>query len=239
MGLFWLFLGRTEFPIAEEQPPVSTVFERIGLPRAGLTPRVQLLNIPPLARYLFISSSGNEVIQIQSDRFAFNWRKRSDSDVYPRYEHIRSRFEDYARKFEEFLIVEKLGQLRITQAEVAYVNQVEADAPSGQLQNVVSVFSGSYSDDFLANPDESHCSLRFPIKTSSGIVGRLYIDMHPNVIGDSETPIALTLLARGKPTSDDTVGALAFFDLARHWIVSGFASITSREMHRKWGRRDE
>jgi uncharacterized protein (TIGR04255 family) len=240
IGLLWLFLGRNNFPTTEEQPPVSTPFERIGLPRPALLPRIQLLNMPLLPRYLFINPSGNEILQVQSDRFAFNWRKRGDDDVYPRYEYVRSRFEYYVKLFEEFLSQENIGTLKATQAEIAYVNQVESIRPSGQLKQVISVFSGDFSDDFLSSPEETHCSLRFPIKTDQdSITGRLYVEMHPNVLGSNEKPIAMTLVARGKPESDDVRGTMSFFDLGRKWIVSGFASITSTEMHKKWGRRDE
>ena len=101
----------------------------------------------------------------------------------------------------------------MTQAEVAYVNLVESVEAPGQLEKVLSVFSGRYSDDFLPSPDEAHCSLRFPIKDAGAIRGRLYIEMHPNVFGSVDTPIAMTLVARGKPPSDDVEGAISFFDL--------------------------
>jgi uncharacterized protein (TIGR04255 family) len=239
LGLFWEFLGQDAFPITEEQPPLNTVIETIDLPRAAFTPRVQLLNIPPLPRYLFISESGKEILQLQSDRITYNWRKRSDDDIYPRYEYIVDKFETYARKFEQFLAAKKIGRIKVTQAEVAYVNQVESVETPGHLEKVVSVFSGLYSDDFLSDPDETHFSLRFPIRTDKGIAGRLYIEIHPSIGASNETPVAMTLLARGKPDTSDIEGALSFFNLARKWIVSGFASITSKEMHLKWGRRDE
>jgi uncharacterized protein (TIGR04255 family) len=238
LGLFWLFLGKDMFPETEEQPPLNPMFERIGLPRTALAPRVQLLNIPPLPRYLFISESGSEVLQVQSDRLTFNWRKRTESDLYPRYEYIAEKFRVYADKFELFLAAERIGKIKVTQAEVSYVNQVEMVEAPGHLEKVVSIFSGAYSDEFLSDPEETHLSVRYPIRTDTGIAGRLYVECHPSGASESDTPIAMTLLARGKPAVSDLDGAMAFFDLARKWIVSGFTSITSKDMHIKWGRRD-
>ena len=48
----------------------------------------------------------------------------------------------------------------------------------------------------------------------------------------------MNLSARGIPLGPGVGGAFDFFDLAREWIVRGFADLTTRAMHRSWKRKD-
>lgn len=178
------------------------------------------------------------VIQVQQDRFTVNWRKRLPDDKYPRFEAITKIFERYFSKFADFLRVEELGSMLVTQAEVTYVNRIEAPGVPGQIEKIISVFSGDYSDDFLHDPEEVNISLRFPIRHEGNLLGRLYIDSRAGIPGDASSPLNMVLVARGKPRGDDIKATLEFFEVARKHIVSAFASVTSKQMHLTWERTD-
>lgn len=238
LGQLWEKFDRTVFPKFEEQPPVPRAVENFGLPIPLSMPQIQLLNVPPMPRYLFLGGRGNIVLQVQQDRFTVNWRKSSLTDEYPRFEAILEKFEQYSGVFEDFLQENALGALRINQAEATYVNRIEAVGEPGRIDKIISVFSGHYSDDFLHDPEEVQLSLRFPIYDEGNLLGRLYIDSRPGLPGDPHSPLNMVLLARGKPVGGDIKAALQFLKVARRYIVSAFASVTSKQMHLTWERTD-
>jgi uncharacterized protein (TIGR04255 family) len=238
LGDLWDWFNRADFPITEEQPVVPRAVESFGIPAPAMAPQIQLLNVPPMPRYLFLNQMGSFVLQVQQDRFTVNWRKRSPNDEYPRFEAISRMFEDYAERFATFLKEKNLGSIQIHQAEVTYVNRIESVEAPGHIEKIVSVFSGDYSDTFLHDPEEVQLSLRFPMRQDGHLVGRLYIDSRPGISGDPHSPINMVLFARGKPVGSDIKAALQFFAVARAYIVSGFASVTSKQMHLTWGRTD-
>lgn len=118
LGLLWLHLGKNRFPRAEEHPPIPISLERFGIPDSTSAPQIQLLNVPPMPRCLFISADGTQIIQVQNDRFTFNWRKLSEDDAYPRFEALFERFEAHAGEFQHFIKANNLGEIRVIQAEL-------------------------------------------------------------------------------------------------------------------------
>jgi uncharacterized protein (TIGR04255 family) len=230
-----------QFPKVEEHPPIPPVVE---LFKSGpQTSRIEfsLANLPPVSRYFFITKSGNELIQIQQDRFGHNWRKTSEGDEYPRYEKVREQFKANLETFCEFLTSEHLGRFSPTQAEVTYVNPItsgEVWDKFSEIQKVVNVQTLEYSDNFLAEAESISHSERHIMRTADDkTIGRLHIQVEPGYsVADGRRILNLTLVARGYPLSDNLEGVLKFLDLGREYIVRGFASITRPEMHKIWGR---
>ena len=62
-----------------EHPPLPPVIEALG-PVSTL--ELQLGNVPPLRRSWLISKDGRSLLQIQEDRFLFNWKKAGPDDGY-------------------------------------------------------------------------------------------------------------------------------------------------------------
>lgn len=235
LGSLWEAFSKVVFPRFEEQPPVPASLEAMGIPQATSAPQFQLLDVPPMPRYLFLSDRSGFVVQVQQDRFTVNWRRRSPNDLYPRFEAVLSEFERLADQFNQFMSDGNLGKIRVTQAEVTYVNRIETSELSA---DVVSVLSSRYSDGFLHDPEEVNLSLRFPIFEKDQLCGRLHIVARTGALLGSKNPMNLMLLARGKPQGDDIKAAVDFFAIGRKHIVSAFASVTSKEMHLKWERTD-
>lgn len=124
-GLFWQRL-KDRFPKSEEQPPLFPVFERFPepIPPSGQV-QFETIQAPTLPRVWLINDAGTEIIQLQNDRFIKNWRKSGHHDVYPHYEPvIKPAFQRDLQEFQVFLREEKLGELKITQCEVTYVNHI-------------------------------------------------------------------------------------------------------------------
>jgi uncharacterized protein (TIGR04255 family) len=183
------------------------------------------------------------LIQVQQDRFVHNWRKIGKGEEYPRYERIREMFKAELGTFYQFLADEQLGDLIPNQCEVTYVNQIVSGRGwerYGQLGEMVTLWTNHYSDTFLPEPEEVHLAVRYLIPDSVGNpMGRLLINVEPaRRVADSTPMLVLQLTARGKPDDGGIDDVLKFFDVGREWIVRGFASMTSPQAHKIWGRRD-
>jgi len=241
LGLLW---GRfkSAYPGVQELPALEPVLERFG----AATPRqvnlqFQVLDAPPPSRVWFITESGTELIQAQHDRFVHNWRKVLDTDVYPRYSNLRAKFLTELETFRQFVEEENLGDLIFNQVEVTFVNTIvsgEGWERHGQLSKVLTIHSGSYSDDFFKEPENVQTSLRYVIPDESQKPrGRLHINVVPTFTKNKSAALNLTIIARCTPDGSlsDTLTCL---DLAHRWIVKGFASITTKEMHEVWGRKE-
>jgi uncharacterized protein (TIGR04255 family) len=81
LGLFWNEF-RTDFPKTAERPPLGRIFEQFPeTPRTRLGLELQSYENPPVPRLCFVTAQGNEMIQVQSDRFIRNWRKEGAGET--------------------------------------------------------------------------------------------------------------------------------------------------------------
>ena len=244
LGLLWQEF-RDRFPVIEEHPPLEPVIERFGgLPRASRgTVQFQMLDTPPVPRCWFLNNEGTELIQVQPDRFIHNWRKKTGEEEYPRYERLRETFASELKVFCRFLDNQSLGQFSPNQCEVTYVNHVlsgEGWQDLAELGKVLTVFDLRYSDSFLSQPEDARLAARYIIRDDKGEpLGRLHVVAEPAYrTSDGRSMFALNLTARGRPVSEGIEGVLGFLDIGREWVVRGFTSITTVEMHKVWRRQD-
>ena len=108
LGLLWQEF-RAQFPKVEEHPPLDRrMFALEPRPQPSVSVRLQPLNTLGPRRVWFVSETGTELIQIQQDRFIFNWRKLKN-EAYPRYPHVRESFSRALDTFRRFLAKEKIG----------------------------------------------------------------------------------------------------------------------------------
>src|SRR5712691_294974 len=69
LGLLWEKF-RANFPKTEARPTLNQVFEQFPeTPRSRLGLELQTYENPPVPRLWFITTKGNEMIQVQPDRF--------------------------------------------------------------------------------------------------------------------------------------------------------------------------
>lgn len=244
IGLLWQHYGE-KYQHVEQHEPIDPIIERIGV-RQPLMRRAKLRFVdgPLLPRIWFLSDDKRELIQIQQDRFARNWRKVEETDDYPRYDdHIRGEFLNDLTDFLEFTRAKSIGEVFPIQCEVAYVNLIlsgegwETHADCGE---VFTPLSRDYAADSRCEIEELKFVSRHLIKSSEEeFLGRLHTTMQPVFVGADETPgFNLTLVARGRPLSNDLDGIMGFVDLGREHIVHGFADVTRPAMHKIWKRLD-
>jgi uncharacterized protein (TIGR04255 family) len=235
LGLLW-DQYRQSFPVTEEKAaldPVREQFPEASSSRVGL--RFETIDGPPPLRLWFISSNGDEMIQVQNDRFIKNWRKGGDGDRYPRYERtIRPNFDRDFSIFLGFLAKNQIGTPRVNQCEVTYVNHIPAGKGWERYGDLERIFTFWRSPDSTppGQVEDLRMHSRFVIPGEDGSpVGRLHVDLQPAVRTSDKQPMyVLHLTARGQ------VGdGLGFLDVGRQWIVQTFVRITSKPMHDVWG----
>lgn len=235
VGQFWERHLRDELPDAQERPPYQAPIE----PTAGddaVVLQMQLSGAPTMSRTWLVG--GNSLLQVQSDWFAYNWRRTPDEPDYIRYPAARERFGTWLRQLGEFVDVELGRALVPTQCEVTYVNQIDLtpeDLARGPLGEVLQGLVPTRGE-FLPVPVQAETSTSYLINSAAGEnVGRLHVNAESVRSEGSASGVRLVLTARGRPLADGIDGALAFCDLGREWIVKGFKDSTSEAMWRRWG----
>ena len=92
---------RNEFPNLELHPPLASQIEAFEQRPPIVAARLQFL--PVELRWWLISDDGSRLIQLQKDRFVYNWRKGASSAQYPHYdESIKPAFKDECNRFGGF-----------------------------------------------------------------------------------------------------------------------------------------
>lgn len=234
-GLFWADL-QERYPRFEVQPPAGSEIElRFGRNAHDPNkPTVDVVGSIPV-RCWFFDHSEATLVQVQNNCFFHNWRKVTGREEYLHYDKVRPLFQEAWRRFLDFLDRQKIQRPKVWQCEVSYVNHIEKGQgwqTFGDLHLVLPSWSGRTSDGFLPSPDVVMVNSVYPIANDRG---RLQIVVQPAIRqSDSAEIVQLTLTARGKPASPESDDLFQWLDLGHDWVVQGFKSYTSKEMHKLW-----
>src|SRR6266487_1523712 len=153
-GRFWERMAN-RFPRAEEAPPLLPLVET--LESAGGTVNLELGDVLPLPRLWLISQDGRTLIQLQRDRFLFNWRKVDDTDSYPRFEAIEEGFRRALQDFTAFLKDSHLPGIQPVQYELTYINNIGlpgANSVVHQVKQILRDYVWEGSHRFLGEADQ-------------------------------------------------------------------------------------
>ena len=140
-------------------------------------------------------------------------------------------------QFESFLHENKFEKLVPLQYEMTYINHIwEGEGWSNLLEIGKVLPDHSFrqnSKRFLPEPERLNWGTSFLLPDKAG---RMHVTIRNGKRRDDGKPmIVLDLTVRGIGKE----GMEAWFDLAREWIVCGFADLTGDEIQKKiWGRRD-
>ncbi|MFN0316576.1 MAG: TIGR04255 family protein [Burkholderiales bacterium] len=237
-GLFWRRV-QSQFPNTEERPPLDPIVEQAvrPIPRA-VQVRFEAVETLRLPRFWLLNTAGTEMIQIQNDRFIKNWRKHNTDEEYPRYEKvIKPAFERDVREFIAFIEEEKLGGISVTQCEVTYVNHIVAGEGWDNWGDIAEIFTFWKQPPGLHYPgrvEDFVFHAQFPILgPTNEWIGRLHVEVQPaHRIADGKPMYAMNLTARGMLGKD-----YDFFDIGRRAVVKSFEHLTTKNMHRVWGKK--
>lgn len=239
LGLWWAQI-RDRFPIVERYAPRPTAQELFGESVVAPQVRFALSDAPPLPLYWFLSEDKTELIQLQQDRFVANWRKGGADQEYPRYSHVRRRFEEEFTSLMGFIESEGIGHVNPNQCEITYVNHMIAGdgwEDFSQMDRVFTVWAPHYNEPFTLPLEDARFTARYGFTDVQGAaLGRLYVAVEPAYrIEDRKPMIVMTLTARGRPDGPAIDGVMSFIDRGHDAALLGFKAVTTTEMQKRWG----
>jgi len=233
---------KNAFPRREQHPPLPPLAEDFSGVVQG--PQIVIRTSPDLPRTWFVSDDQVRLVQVQSDRFAFNWRRRSAEQAYPGYNAIREEFVAHIDALMRDVREVNPAVAAINVCEVTYVNELEPPEQQRgrpELSTFLRLVEAT-SGDFLPSPEDAtfQARWRIPGDDQAPPRGRLYASAEPALRSGASVPIyLLNLVARMVATETDVDTAVDLLDEGHTWIVRGFKDITTEEMHRHWRLRED
>lgn len=236
LGAYWSRV-RDRFPFAEQHPPLQMVQEAFGPPDATARAlRIELSESVQTPRFWLLNSDRSQLLQIQDDRFAHNWRK--NVTPYPHYEMVRAAFVEELLRFSAFIETEDLGQLAANQCEVTYINHVMVPdgASQADLGELLTMWSQPSTVDVPGSAEDCFLHLRYKFATASGeSIGRVHVDVQPAFEQEQLRPLwVLSLTARGRPLGQGIDGIVDFLNLGRGHVLKTFVGITNAKRQTEW-----
>jgi uncharacterized protein (TIGR04255 family) len=237
---FWRAKLASDLPDFSSQGPYQAPVEQFDRPSQVPEFTLDLMTAPPMPRVWLTSASGDELVQLQTNWMACNWRKVAPSSAYGRWGSRRDAFQRIYEALESW-IEERGFSLRPNQCEVTYINHVY---PSDDLwtshTEAHRVFTGvaeeSVPPGMRAEQREWQSQFRF--EGPHGMPGRLHLKVQPAFNVKDDVPIfVMELTARGAPAEPTMAAALDFLDEARRAVVTTFGAATTPDAQRKWGRQ--
>ena len=227
---------KEQFPHFEIQDPIGRATEEFGSPRVRKS-GIEIMTSPNF-RCWYIDPTETKLIQLQADGFYHNWRKVKESDSYFHYADLKLKFDEHWLHFRKFLKDQGATEPEVEQCEITYINHIDKGQEwqsYGQLNRVISVWSGKYSGSFLGEPESVNLNVQYILPNQ---MGRLHVTMQPAIRrADAKEILQLTLTARGKPKTSRLEDLTSWFDLGHVWIVKGFTDFTATSMHDTWRRK--
>ncbi|MGF6700075.1 uncharacterized protein (TIGR04255 family) [Paraburkholderia sp. MM5496-R1] len=227
MGPFWDKI-RKDFPKVAHAVPIYGANEVLVPDISGLVlPRVWLM-----------SEDTTHLIQLQQNRFHFNWRQDADNKAtYIRFPAVRSECLRIWDLFEKFISQELGSPLQPTGAELTYINILEV-GKSGDVfqyaQRALRDVAWDSQNRKLPVPTQGNVTYSFPVPND---VGELQVSTLTGRKLDGTQVLKLELTVRGKHSEERSFGEWS--QLAHDFLVEAFRDLTTPEMHNEWQLREE
>ncbi len=232
-GDYWARI-RADFPDTQDVAPVDRMSDS-----QEDTITLHFKTSPPLPRVWFVGKSKHELIQLQDNRFMYNWRKLDmDDGKYPRFNVV---FETFKKRWDDFVSFaeERFGGINIKQLELSYINEIYESDTSKNVSDLPDILyaspMSSKKDGFLPKLDAFNWKSAYLLPDKCG---HLTVQIM-NALPKAQKPLILRMdiVARGLPNSNMTNPFNDWFNLAHDWVVNGFLDITCKDAHNnRWGR---
>ncbi len=170
LGRFAASLADEGLSVQEARPAVEVPPERFDPAEMPVVASLDVLlgSGPPPVCHVMRSAAGDEMVQVQTDWIAVNWRKASADSEYPRWP---SRWDTFERRARLAQTCFGGSDFRFGVVEVTYLNHIELDdatALHSQPARVLSFLAAGdeFTDGFLGPAERCHAGLDFRIGQS-------------------------------------------------------------------------
>ena len=236
LGGIWQEFKHRGFTQIMEQPPVMPTMEAFPSENRGVQFHI---NVPDLPRIWFIHEDDNQIIQVQRDRFTFNWRKTKPDQGYPGFPSICGKFEGFYNHFCQIMVDMGIGKVIPLQYELTYIDQLRQGNgwnTLDELGKIYNMFVDFQEPDSFWSSAES-LSLRASF-TLINLRGRLHLTIRNRVKMPEEIQTLQTdFTVRGFPVNADCP-TIDWFKLAREEIRKKFAMLFTENLQTQvWKRK--
>ena len=239
-GLFWSEV-RSEFPDCEAQPLVRSEVETFDRFQPQ-QPEIRLLLSDALPRAFYRNPARGELIQIQRDRFSFNWIKTGPDHNYPHSEAVLERFLAMFDQFAKFIADRGLGEIAPVQCELTNVNVIPVSDVGESFPDVATVVRmPQLSDDQPSIKLESQIvgAKHIMLDDAGQPIGRVHSMGQPSIKVDTdELAFRLDIVARGAPLGDGIPGVMQFLECAVTAVNAVFLASVTAAGRQFWGELD-
>lgn len=236
-GLFWSEI-LSDFPLSQAASPVASELEQFE----GFRPiqrKVELLDASTLPRALFRNESKGELIQIQSDRFSFNWIKTGDDHEYPHSEAVFDAFFQFFERFVAYAQRRGLGNIVPLQCEITNVNVVKVSDVGNTFADVATVIKLpelSSREPQLELESQMMGAKHIIVGDNGKPIGRVHSVAQPSLRADTQELVyRFDITARGAPMGAGIEGIKGFFNEAVSAINGVFLAIVTHAGRQFWG----
>ena len=238
LGQIWNEFKQDGFVSVAEHPPVPSVVETFPNPVQG--PQLRINNLPNLARVWFIHQNDSKIIQVQRDRFMFNWRKTESSLSYPGFSTIFEEFEGSYNRFKGILKDLGISEVTPLQYELTYIDQLFRGNGWDNLDDIGKIYNlfidTQKSDSFWSGAESMILRTSFPVED---LHGRLHLTISSRVkMPEQRQTLQTDFTMRGFPNNSEYDAMIAWFKAARDQIREKFSSIFTENIQTQvWGRK--
>jgi uncharacterized protein (TIGR04255 family) len=193
-------------------------------------------------RAVYRRHDGRFFAQLQRDRIAVNERRRQPSDDDPSSNTVWSELARLADCANETLVDdEAYGPSIPTVVEVTYVNRVEPVAgvweTHSELHKVLRIVNAEAGQGAFGAVEQVAARYSFRLHAADGSFrGRLHVVVDPGYTHEGRSVLHLNLFSRRLVVNSQTEDLAEVFEACHQDVVSGFAAITTPEMHEFWKR---
>jgi uncharacterized protein (TIGR04255 family) len=238
-GWFWKCYLDGTWTKTEDAPPLPDQFEKFGDQLAWSLPKPAFTfqQTPEPERIVIVNEENDRVLQIQNNKFYYNWRK--SLNAYPTFAETYPEFLRYLDMFEHFVIDAGLQVTPRNQWELTYVNHI----PKGTLWESTSDWPAIFPG-LLGAPSKpaSHVicegisgTWRFEILPRKG---RLHVAIQHARNNEGQEVLLMNLTARGPVVTGDYESDLSFgINIGHDALVRTFCHISSDAALAFWGLR--
>jgi len=226
-------LYKSDFPNVQEMPLLPPSIENFEALPQRQNIAFSVGDDGSYPRLWFLVADDATLIQVQPDRFIYNWRKREGALEYPSYSTISPLFRRLALRFSLWVEEELRKEFRIQQIELRYINSI-SNPELKQLDEIFSFFPP------MSIPLEGlQLSLIQPIHDGfNKKIGRVVTELNssrPDIhVGFNHW---LSLTGTSKPESENLVEAMKSIDFVHDVLIDHFMTISTDRAKAIWAQQ--
>jgi uncharacterized protein (TIGR04255 family) len=217
-GLYWQTICHRYPSKPIDRPPIG---------------EIELFSIlPKLRRIWFESEDRKQLIQVQPNRFHYNWRRQSHKEKYPHYAEIYPKFIEEWNHFQAWWTATDELPLQPIRYELTYINKMDEYFGWNSAKDYPKIFSiiDQHWHDLPLPPNSLNLNLGLNLANNQGTL-TVAIDQGINP-KDNKAAVFLNLTASHDDTSIDIE---QWFETAHQSIVEVFLSLVKSDIQKDWG----